>query len=119
MYLVWSLLVYSCVQLRETREGWPLLTFETDKNWDSKSTNSWFIGRVVLVLGTRDFCPALAALVNPVQNIFFVYRILFQFICSPLPSQLGTQSCWVACLLECVSGSAYIDAVWFVFHPDG
>ncbi len=24
---------------RETREGWPLLTVETEKNGDSKSTN--------------------------------------------------------------------------------
>jgi hypothetical protein len=47
-----------CVQTRETREGWPLLTVETEVNGDSKSTNE----------GTRDFCPALAALVGPVQN---------------------------------------------------
>jgi hypothetical protein len=27
------------VRTRETREGWPLLTFETEVNGDSKSTN--------------------------------------------------------------------------------
>ncbi len=39
--------------IRETREGWPLLTFETELNGDSKSTNErgpslvgWFIGLV-------------------------------------------------------------------------
>ncbi len=30
--------------------------------------------------GTRYFCPALAALVSPVQNIFFLGRTLFQVI---------------------------------------
>ncbi len=43
---------------RETREGWPLLTVETER--DSKRTNH------------REICPALAALVNPVQNIIFL-----------------------------------------------
>ncbi len=39
---------------RETREGWPLLTVETEVNEDSKSTNEregsflgWFIGLIV------------------------------------------------------------------------
>jgi hypothetical protein len=31
--------------------------------------------------GTRDFYPALAAPVSPVQNIIFPQRTLFQFIC--------------------------------------
>ncbi len=47
--------------------------------------------------GTRDFCPALAALDAPVQNIFF--------ICPRRPASwaLGRQPCWTACLLACVS----------------
>ncbi len=38
---------------RETREGWPLLAFETEVNGDSKSTSEkgvlpcWFVGFVV------------------------------------------------------------------------
>ncbi len=35
--------------------------------------------------GTRDFFPALAALVSPVQN-FFPHRTLFQFVCPHRPS---------------------------------
>jgi hypothetical protein len=43
------------------------------------------------------FCSALAALVGPVQNIFFLTVHYFNFL-SPSPSKLGRQSCWVACL---------------------
>jgi hypothetical protein len=60
----------------ETGEGWPLLTVETEVNGDSKSTNekrvpSWLVLWACRA-GTRDFCPALAALVGPVQNVFFL-----------------------------------------------
>jgi hypothetical protein len=34
-----SIFVFSVVQTRETREGWPLLTVEIEVNGDSKSTN--------------------------------------------------------------------------------
>ncbi len=43
----------SFVSPRETREGWPLLTVETDVNGDSKSTNEkvsfhgWFVRLIV------------------------------------------------------------------------
>ena len=61
---------------RETREGWPLLTVETEVNGDSKSSNErgglpWLVCWTC-VAGTRDFCSALAALGSPVQNIFFL-----------------------------------------------
>ncbi len=35
--------------------------------------------------GTLNFCHALAALMGPVQNIFFPRRTLFQFICLHRP----------------------------------
>ncbi len=54
--------------------------------------------------GTRDFCPALAALIGPVQNIFSSpYTISMPLSLSP--SKLGRQLCWVACLLVSVSGA--------------
>ncbi len=56
--------------------------------------------------GTRDFCSALAVLVGPEQNIFFL---------SPSPSKLGRQPCWVACLLVCVSGGNYTRLLPHVF----
>ncbi len=69
-------LQYLTFGTRETTEGWPLLTVETEVNGDSKRTNesclflvgSLGIGRA----GARDFCSVLAALVSPVQNIFFL-----------------------------------------------
>jgi hypothetical protein len=49
--------------------------------------------------GTRDFYPALAALVGPVQNIFFPHRALQYFIyVSPSHSNLARQTCRAACL---------------------
>jgi hypothetical protein len=60
---------------RETSEGWPLLTVETEVNGDfrvqMKGALLWLICCAFHAC-TRDFCPALAALVGPVQNIFFL-----------------------------------------------
>jgi hypothetical protein len=69
-----SLLV-SCVQLcpRETRDGWHLLTVETQVNGTQrvqlKRVLPW-LAHWACRAGTRDLCSALAALVGPVQNIF-------------------------------------------------
>jgi hypothetical protein len=54
---------------------------------------------------TRDFCPALAALVGPVENIYFLIIHYFNFFLSPSPSKLGRQPCWIACLFVHVSGT--------------
>jgi hypothetical protein len=67
---------------RKTREGWPLLTVETEVNGDSLNTNERdpsLIG--ALCLSCRGFCSAPAAQVGPVQNNFFSHRTLFQFLC--------------------------------------
>jgi hypothetical protein len=61
----------------ETREGWPL-TAETEVNGDLKSTNERVHWACRASKG--DFCSALAALVSPVQNIFFPHCTLFQFL---------------------------------------
>ncbi len=95
----------SCHYTWQSREGWPLLTVETGVNGDSKSTNEKVLPWLVCWAcraGTRDFCSAWAALVGPVQNIFFL--TVHYFNCwSPSPSKLGRQPCWVAWNLECVS----------------
>jgi hypothetical protein len=66
-------------------EGRPLLTVETEANGahvvHMKRILPWLV-RWARCAVTRDFCPALAFLVGPVQ-----YKILF------------SQSCWVAYLL--------------------
>jgi hypothetical protein len=59
----------------EAREGWFLLSAETEMNGRSKSTNenglSWLF-RWTRRTGTRDFYLALAALVSPAQTSFFL-----------------------------------------------
>ncbi len=57
-----------------------------------KGGPSWLV-RWALRAGTRDICPALAALVGPVQNIFFPHCTLFQLICPHRPaSWAGSRS---------------------------
>ncbi len=95
------------VSIRETREGWPLLTVGTWNwgEWGHKKDKckgffpGWFFGLVVPV----QILFVLAALAGPVQNIFSSpYTISMPM--SPSPSKLGRQPCWVASLLVCVSG---------------
>ncbi len=94
------------VTARETREGWLLLSVETEANGDSSSTYERGPSLAVslgLSCRYKRFCPALSALVGPVQNIFssqYTNSLYF----SPAPSQLGRQSCRVARLLIGVSG---------------
>jgi hypothetical protein len=55
----------------------------------------------------KYFYPDLAALVSPVQNIFFPHLTLFRFNCP----HLGRQSCRVACLFISVSGIVVLKIV--------
>jgi hypothetical protein len=63
--------------------------------------------------GTKDFCPALAAVVTivPVQNIIFL-TVHFFTLLVPI-SQLGRQACWVVCL--CVSECTSTACNYFVW----
>ncbi len=59
---------------RETREGWPLLSVETEAHGESRSTHERgpsLVGSLGSLCRTRDFWPALDAQIGPVQNIFF------------------------------------------------
>ncbi len=61
--------IYSNINIRKTREGWPLL-IETEANREGvqmKGVLPWFV-RWACRAGTREFCSALAALVGPVQK---------------------------------------------------
>ncbi len=71
--------------------GWSLLTVKTEANRDSLSTyerGPSLVGLLGLscTAGTREFCPALAALVGPVANIL-PNTILLHL--SPSPRKLG------------------------------
>ncbi len=62
-YLKMSILIGS------PREGWPLLTIETEATGDSWSTNERgpsLVVRGARRAGTKDLHPALAVLVSPV-----------------------------------------------------
>ncbi len=71
---------------RETREGWPLLTVETEVNGDSKDSiekgPSWLV-RWACRTSTRDFYPAVDARVSLVQNIFFLTAHYFNLSTHP------------------------------------
>ncbi len=61
--------------------------------------------------GTRDFYPALAALIGPVQNIF-ASAYTFSIYVPPSPSNLGRQPCMAAYLCLCVSVSTCLRGAW-------
>jgi hypothetical protein len=61
-----------------------------------KEVLSWLV-RWARRAGTRDFYPVLAALVSPVKNIFSPPYSISVYV-SPLPSNLGRQSCRAPCL---------------------
>ncbi len=55
--------------------------------------------------GTRDIFLSfpVCSIGSLAQNIYFLTRTLFQFMCPHRPANLGRQPCWVACLFVCVS----------------
>jgi hypothetical protein len=99
---------------REAREGWPLPTVETEVNGDSKSTNergpSYRLVRCTCRAGKRDYCvPWL--LWSAQYKMFFSSPYTILILLSSSLSRLGRQSCWVACLLVCISGLFCIHVV--------
>ena len=76
---------------RDIREGWPLLTVETEVNRDSKSTNERgpsLVGSSGLSCLYNGFFSAFSALVGPVQNIFFLVVYYFNSFV-PITQQSG------------------------------
>ncbi len=111
MYSCHRVLCDSCIgrrrwKPRETRDGWLLLTVKTEVNGDSKRTNArgpFLVGSLGLSCRYKRFFSALAALVGPIQKMFFLtVHYLKSF--APSPSKLGRQPCWAVFLLVCVSG---------------
>jgi len=100
---------------REVREGWPM-TVETEANGDSWSTNgrglslARFVDLYIFLFieacrptGFMLFCPALAALVRPVQNIFFPPHTSFtSFV--PIAQRAGQAVVPGLSLNMCLSG---------------
>jgi hypothetical protein len=97
---------------------WNLLTVKAEAirdSWSMKGAFHWLVPAV-----TRDFCPALAALVSHVENIFSSPETISLHL-SPSHSKMGRQSCRVACLLISVSGSTpgYLSVERVSVHHDG
>jgi hypothetical protein len=67
-------LYFFSLPTRETKEGWPLLTVETDVNGDSKTTNLKETSLVGLGLSCRykRFLFSLGCSGQPSTNIFFL-----------------------------------------------
>jgi hypothetical protein len=85
------------VRTRDTREGWTLLTFESEVNGDSICTNErspsmdsscWY----------NLFLSCLGCSSQSNTKYYFPHSTLFHFISPPSPSNLGRQACWVAWL---------------------
>jgi hypothetical protein len=88
-------------------EGWPLLTVETQMNGDSKSTNKRcpsLVGSLGLPCRYKRFLFFLGCSSRHTTTYIFSSPNIMSIILSPSPSKQGRNPCWVACLLECVSG---------------
>ncbi len=93
---------------RETREGWPLLTIETEVNGDSKRTNergSFLAGSFGMSCRYKRFLFCLGCPGQPSTKYFFLtVHYIFQFLLSTSPSKRGRQPCWVAGVCASVWG---------------
>ncbi len=72
------------VKPRETTEGWPLLTVETEVNGDSKSKNEsgpFFVGSLGSSCRYKRFLSCLGCSSQLSTKYFFPHRTLFQFMC--------------------------------------
>jgi hypothetical protein len=88
------------------RERWPLLTVENEVNGDSKRTNERgpsLFGSLGLSCWYKRFLFCLGCSSQPSTKYFIPLLYTISIPWSPSPSKLGRHSCWVACLLVCVS----------------
>jgi hypothetical protein len=105
--LCWKFLI---VLTSETREGWPLLTVETEVNGDSKRTTEKapsLGGSLGFSSRYKRFLFCLGCSIRSSTKYFFPHLTLLTFLIlfAPSSSKLGRQPCWAACRLVCVSGS--------------
>jgi hypothetical protein len=95
---------------RETREGWPLLTVETEVDENSKGTNergTFMVGSLGLSCRYKKFLLRLGCTSRPSTKYFFPHYTHFNSFV-PLVQQAGMQPCWVACNSVYISDLANI-----------
>jgi hypothetical protein len=88
-------MMYNAMLLRETREGWPLLTVETEVIGDSKSANDRgpsLIGSLGLSGQYKTFLFCLGCTGRPNTKYFFL-TYTFSILLSSSASKLGRQPC--------------------------
>ncbi len=94
------------VFIKETREGWPLLTVKTEVNGDSNRTNgrgpSWLFHYPCRPV--QEILSCLGCSSRPSTKYFSSSPDTISLHLFSSSSKLSRQSCWVACLLICVSG---------------
>jgi hypothetical protein len=82
------LFMFPCGTSKVAREGWPLLTVETEVNGDSKSTNERgpsLVGSLGLSCRYKRFLFCLDCSSRPSTKYFFPQCTLFQCICPHRP----------------------------------
>jgi hypothetical protein len=98
----WRFRLKRAVETRETREGWPLLTVQTELNGDSKRTykrGPFLVGSLGLSCRCKRFLLCLGCSSRPSRYKTFVSSMYtFSIPLSLPPSKLGRQPCWVGCL---------------------
>jgi hypothetical protein len=93
--------------IRDTWEGWPLLTVETEVDGDLKSAyerGSSLVGSLGLLCRYKRFLFCLGCSSRPYTKYFFPHRTLFQYLCPQCPASWADSCAGTdACLLVCVS----------------
>jgi hypothetical protein len=84
---------------RETREGWPLLTVETEAYENSNERGPSLIGSLSLLCRYKRFLSCLCCSCQPSSKCFFFLIAHYFTSYSPSPRKLGRHSFRVACLL--------------------
>ncbi len=105
---------YGEVESRETREGWPQLTINTEAKGDSKSSNERgpsLVSSSGLSCRYQRFSFCFGCSSRPsTKNIFFL-AILFQFLCphrsaswqAVVLGRLSFMCLWLEVLIKCAS----------------
>jgi hypothetical protein len=90
------------------RDGWPLLTDETEVKRDSKRTNErgpTLVGSLGLSCRYKTFLFCIDCSRRPIVQTFFFLTYTISIPLSPSASKLGRQACMLGRLsLICVSG---------------
>ncbi len=98
LYVDWLARYDGREKISETREGWSLLTLETEVNGVSKRTNDKVPSLVGSSCRYNGFLSCLGCSSQPSTKYDFPSPHTFSLYLCSTPSNLGRQACWVACI---------------------